>query len=88
MSVLSSERMKRVLQEASTRFDWVIIDTPPVALLTPMLEVSGRPSARTCRACAKLRIAQSGTAWISSAMTVLMPCLAASSICRSYSSHS
>jgi capsular exopolysaccharide synthesis family protein len=34
MSVLSSDRMKRVLQEASTRFDWVIIDTPPVALLT------------------------------------------------------
>lgn len=34
MSVLSSDRMRRVLQEASTRFDWVIIDTPPVALLT------------------------------------------------------
>jgi Mrp family chromosome partitioning ATPase len=26
--------MQRVLQEASARFDWVIIDTPPVALLT------------------------------------------------------
>ncbi len=34
MSVLSSDRMRRVLQEASVRFDWVIIDTPPVALLT------------------------------------------------------
>jgi protein-tyrosine kinase len=34
MSVLSSDRMRRVLQEASSRFDWVIIDTPPVALLT------------------------------------------------------
>jgi protein-tyrosine kinase len=34
MSVLSSDRMRRVLQEASARFDWVIIDTPPVALLT------------------------------------------------------
>ena len=34
MSVLSSERMKRVLGEASTRFDMVIIDTPPVALLS------------------------------------------------------
>ena len=34
MGVLSSERMQRVLQEASARFDWVIIDTPPVALLT------------------------------------------------------
>ena len=34
MGVLSSDRMRRVLQEASARFDWVIIDTPPVALLT------------------------------------------------------
>jgi capsular exopolysaccharide synthesis family protein len=34
MSVLSSDRMRRVLSEASARFDWVIIDTPPVALLT------------------------------------------------------
>jgi len=34
MSVLSSDRMRRVLQEASARFEWVIIDTPPVALLT------------------------------------------------------
>jgi protein-tyrosine kinase len=34
MSVLSSDRMRRVLTEASARFDWVIIDTPPVALLT------------------------------------------------------
>jgi protein-tyrosine kinase len=34
MAVLSSERMQRVLHEASARFDWVIIDTPPVALLT------------------------------------------------------
>jgi protein-tyrosine kinase len=34
MSVLSSERIKRVLSEAAARFDMVIIDTPPVALLT------------------------------------------------------
>jgi protein-tyrosine kinase len=34
MSVLSGERMRRVIAEAGTRFDWVIIDTPPVALLT------------------------------------------------------
>jgi protein-tyrosine kinase len=34
MSVLSSSRMKRVLAEARASFDWVIIDTPPVALLT------------------------------------------------------
>lgn len=34
MSVLSSDRMRHVLEEAGTRFDWVIIDTPPVGLLT------------------------------------------------------
>jgi capsular exopolysaccharide synthesis family protein len=34
MSMLSSSRMKRVLSEARASFDWVIIDTPPVALLT------------------------------------------------------
>jgi capsular exopolysaccharide synthesis family protein len=30
---LTSERMKHVLQQASERFDWVILDTPPVVLL-------------------------------------------------------
>ena len=34
MSVLSGERVSRVLHEARARFDWIIIDTPPVALLT------------------------------------------------------
>jgi len=34
MSVLSGERMANVLEEAQARFEWVIIDTPPVALLT------------------------------------------------------
>ena len=34
MSVLSSDRMKQVLEEAGARFDWVIIDTPPVGLMT------------------------------------------------------
>lgn len=34
MSVLSSERMKRIVAEAAQKFDWVIIDTPPVGLLT------------------------------------------------------
>jgi protein-tyrosine kinase len=34
MSVLSGERMRRVIAEAGARFDWVIIDTPPVALLS------------------------------------------------------
>jgi capsular exopolysaccharide synthesis family protein len=34
MSVLSGQRMRRVLEEAGSRFEWVVIDTPPVALLT------------------------------------------------------
>jgi Mrp family chromosome partitioning ATPase len=34
MSVLSGDRVRRVLEEAATRFDWIIIDTPPVALLS------------------------------------------------------
>jgi protein-tyrosine kinase len=33
MHVLTSDRMKRVIQYGAERFDWVIIDTPPVALL-------------------------------------------------------
>ena len=33
MRALSSERMRRILQEAAARYDWVIIDTPPVAML-------------------------------------------------------
>jgi capsular exopolysaccharide synthesis family protein len=33
MSGLTSDRMKRVIQQATERFDWVILDTPPVALL-------------------------------------------------------
>jgi capsular exopolysaccharide synthesis family protein len=34
MGVLTSDRMRRVLEEAREKFDWVIIDTPPLALLT------------------------------------------------------
>jgi protein-tyrosine kinase len=34
MRVLSSERMDHVLQEARGRFDWVLLDTPPITLLT------------------------------------------------------
>jgi capsular exopolysaccharide synthesis family protein len=34
MSVLSSNRIKQVLAEAGAQFDMVILDTPPVALLT------------------------------------------------------
>jgi capsular exopolysaccharide synthesis family protein len=33
MSGLTSDRMRRVIAEASARFDWVFIDTPPVGLL-------------------------------------------------------
>jgi protein-tyrosine kinase len=31
---LSSERMRAVLKEAAERFDWVILDTPPVGMLS------------------------------------------------------
>jgi protein-tyrosine kinase len=33
MSGLTSDRMRRVIEEARQAFDWVIIDTPPVVLL-------------------------------------------------------
>jgi capsular exopolysaccharide synthesis family protein len=33
MRALTSERMRRIINEAAARFDWVILDTPPVALL-------------------------------------------------------
>jgi protein-tyrosine kinase len=33
MSVLTSSRMKYVLDEARQKFDWVIVDTPPVGLM-------------------------------------------------------
>ena len=34
MAGLTSERMKRVIDEAREGFDWVIVDTPPVVMLT------------------------------------------------------
>jgi capsular exopolysaccharide synthesis family protein len=34
MSVLSSDRMRRMLEEAAGSFDWVIVDTPPIGLLS------------------------------------------------------
>jgi Mrp family chromosome partitioning ATPase len=34
MAGLTSERMRRVLDEAREAFDWVFIDTPPVAFLS------------------------------------------------------
>lgn len=33
MSGLISDRMRRIIEEASANFEWVIIDTPPIALL-------------------------------------------------------
>jgi capsular exopolysaccharide synthesis family protein len=33
MGGLVSDRMRRILEEAMSKFDWVVIDTPPVALL-------------------------------------------------------
>ena len=33
MSGLSSERMRRIVADAGSRYDWVILDTPPVTLL-------------------------------------------------------
>lgn len=34
MDILSSSRMVRILEEAGANFDWVIVDTPPVGILT------------------------------------------------------
>jgi capsular exopolysaccharide synthesis family protein len=34
MSVLTSDRMRRILKDAAVAFDWVIVDTPPVAVLS------------------------------------------------------
>jgi capsular exopolysaccharide synthesis family protein len=34
MSKLTSSRMRRLITEAAAAFDWVIIDTPPVGILT------------------------------------------------------
>jgi Mrp family chromosome partitioning ATPase len=34
MAALSSDRMQAFIADAATRFDWVLIDTPPVGLLS------------------------------------------------------
>jgi capsular exopolysaccharide synthesis family protein len=34
MGGLTSERMRRIVQQAAARFDWVLIDTPPVGFLS------------------------------------------------------
>jgi capsular exopolysaccharide synthesis family protein len=40
MSGLTSARMRRILEEAAARFDWVIIDTAPIGLLADASIVS------------------------------------------------
>ena len=34
MADLSSERMRMLIAEAGSRFDWVLVDTPPIGLLS------------------------------------------------------
>ena len=34
MSGLTSGRMQQIIEQAAAEFDWVILDTPPVTLLT------------------------------------------------------
>jgi protein-tyrosine kinase len=34
MSTLTSDRMRNLIKEASTAFEWVILDTPPIGILT------------------------------------------------------
>jgi protein-tyrosine kinase len=34
IAALTSERMQRLINEARKTFDWIIVDTPPIALLT------------------------------------------------------
>ena len=34
MGGLTSERMRRIIQEATAHFDWVVVDTPPVGFLS------------------------------------------------------
>lgn len=34
MSALTSDRMRCVLEEAATKFDWVLLDTPPMGILS------------------------------------------------------
>jgi capsular exopolysaccharide synthesis family protein len=41
MAQLTSDRMKSLVAEASSRYDWVILDTPPVGLLPDAQLLSG-----------------------------------------------
>jgi protein-tyrosine kinase len=41
MSLLISDRMRQVLHEASEAFDWVIVDTPPICLVSDAHVLAG-----------------------------------------------
>jgi capsular exopolysaccharide synthesis family protein len=41
MAALASERMRAILREAAARFDWIILDTPPVGLLSDASLMAG-----------------------------------------------
>ena len=41
LSLLISDRMRQVLDEASQAFDWVIVDTPPIALVSDAHVLAG-----------------------------------------------
>jgi protein-tyrosine kinase len=41
LSVLISDRMRQVLHEASQAFDWVIVDTPPIGLVSDAHVLAG-----------------------------------------------
>jgi capsular exopolysaccharide synthesis family protein len=41
MAGLTSERMASVLKEASARFDWVLLDTPPIGLISDARLLAG-----------------------------------------------
>lgn len=45
LGALSSTRMKRILEQAAAKFEWVVIDTPPVGLLADGVVVSGMADA-------------------------------------------
>jgi capsular exopolysaccharide synthesis family protein len=41
MAGLASDRMKTLIDEAATRFDWVLVDTPPIGLLSDARFITG-----------------------------------------------
>ena len=44
MEALTSSRMLKILDEAASVFDWIIIDTPPVMAVTDAALVANRAS--------------------------------------------